>query len=205
MMTTIDRLPRRCLPVAALLVALSGCATILPPHEPGYPDYMAAADIAVQGDMPETALHAYRQAASADPANKEPWQRIALLHADAGQPEAALLACQEVLRRDPADKEAAELFIDSGLHIAQETLRRLRATDAVHVDSRREQGEALLLQIIEVFGEQAIPAGILDRHAKRAINAYKTRLRQPYVPVVVPSIPLPAEPVADPLDVLGGN
>ncbi|MGY0556680.1 hypothetical protein [Lysobacter sp. A421] len=203
-MTTMNaRFPAwwRYLPAAALLVVLSGCATVSLGSKAGYPEYMAEADAAVRDDLPEQALQAYRQAALADPARKQPWQQIALLQAQAGQPEAALVACQEVLRRDPADQQAGELFIDSGLDIAQETLRRLRATDAAQVEPRRKPAEALLAQIIEVFGEQAIPAGILDQHAKKAIEAYRSRLPRRSVPL--PGEPLPEQPVADPLDVLG--
>lgn len=193
----------RTLAGSTLVIALGACATLASPPTPGYEQYVAAAEAAnVTGDA-DAALAAWHRAASADPTRKQAWQEIAALQAADGQWAQALAASQAVLQLDPEDAAAAELFIDASLRLARQALQRLAQGGPEQVDANRNEAEALLAQLVEVFGEAAIPSEVRQLLGKGAVDKYKARLPRPAAPDrQTPQVP---EKAADPFDILGGD
>lgn len=188
--------------VLVLLASLAGCATFGAAEpavggEATVASAMAEADAQRDAGAAAAALKGYAAAAAMDPANKEPWRRIAEVHAQQGRPVDALYAAEEVLRRDPADTGANELFIANALLVAHEAVERLRAGGHGERAEIRLPATAMLARLIEVFGDEAVPDEVRARLASDAIARYRASQRQP-------EEALP-RPVADPLDVLGGD
>lgn len=191
----------RAIACGLLVAALGACATLASPA-PDYGQYVAAAESATGAGDADAALTAWHQAASADPARKEAWQEIAVLQAEDGQWAQALVANQTVLQLDPQDTAAAGRFIDASLRLARQALQRPGQGEAEQVDAHRSEAEALLAQLIEVFGASAIPADVRQSLGKAAVDKYKSRLPRPLPGRQTPQAP---EKPADPFDMLGGD
>lgn len=185
---------------AALLLALGACATLAEPAAtPDYDGAMAIARTQVEAGQVREAVATFGQAAAMQPARKEPWLRIARLRAGQGRHVDALAAAEQVLRRDPADQVAYGITIGSGLQVALQTMRRLRAAGQAPDDERAEQARAIALLMTEVFGpELLIPDELRTRLAQEAIENYKST-RAERLPEAQ------KKPKGDPLDLLGGD
>lgn len=184
---------------AALLLALGGCATLAEPAPPGHGDSMAMARSYVEAGQPREAMAALERAAAMQPASKEPWLEIARLRAAQGRHVDALAAAEQVLRRDPTDQAAYDITIGSGLQVALQTMKRLRASGQAPGEDRSEQAGAIAVLMAEVFGpEFLIPADVKAGLAQQAVENYKaTRAER---------LPEAQEkPKGDPLDLLGGD
>lgn len=198
----MDSLATRCYPPratsAVLALALCACATSPEPQVRGYEQWVDLAQVLVDADRPNAAIKAYREAAAADPARKEPWRHIASLSLEAGRPVPALAAAEEALQRDPTDAGANEVFIAAGLQVASQAMQRLAVagkSPGIEASARARELAALMGQ---VFGaESLIPEHIKADFAKLAEKQCKPAEARP-----APEKDTP-EPPPDPLDVLG--
>lgn len=186
--------------VAAL--ALGSCATVSAPPPPGYDELFALAGDLVQAGRTQAALDAYRGAAMAAPSRKEPWQKIAVINFEAGRPVRALVAAEETLQRDPADAVASEVYIASGMQVAQHAIQRLLAAGAKHDDDDLVRAQELVAKMAQVFGHEAlVPDEAKARYARRAVQQYRAaQARQ-----AKSRAPEESKPAPDPFEVLGGD
>lgn len=184
-----------------MAAGLGGCATFASSPGPKYEKSLAIAEAALQAGQTESALAAYRQAVVEEPSLAQPWREIARLQAQDGQWGQAFAAAQEVLRLEPDDAEAGELLVHSGLQVAGQALQRLQGANAGQVALNREQGEAVLAQMVTVFGVEAIPAEVLAEIGKTVIEKHRSRPSR--APQNRPAPKVPEKPTADPFDILG--
>ena len=193
--------PRWLLLVAALV--LGSCATVPVPAPPDYDALFATAGSLADEGRDAAALETYHRAAAAAPSRKEPWQRIAKINLAAGRPVRALVAAEETLQRDPADAVANEVFIVSGMQIAEQAMQRLLAAGAKHDAADLARAQELVARMGQVFGDDAvIPDEAKTRYARRAIQQYRAaqakqlKSRTPEED---------SRPRPDPFEVLGGD
>jgi len=184
---------------AALLLGLGACATLGEPAAPTYRDTMASARTYADAGQVREAVAALQRAATVLPASKEPWLEIARLRASQGRHVDALAAAEQVLRRDPADPEASEISIGSGLQVALQTMKRLRAADAASDEERIAEAKVIALLMAEVFGpELLVTDEFRSRLAQEAVESYRASR--------VEKLPkAQTRPKGDPLDLLGGD
>lgn len=187
--------------LVASLLALAGCATLPEPVAPDPGDAMAIANGHLAAGQTREAVAALEQAAAMEPASKEPWLELARLRASQGRPIDALAAAEQVLRRDPTDQAAFEITVDSGLQVALQTMKRLRAAGAAQApeEGRAELAVAIAAVMGEVFGpELLISDETRSRLAQKAVEDYRASRAE--------RLPEAQEkPKGDPLDLLGGD
>lgn len=187
--------------LAASLLALAGCATLPEPVAPDSGDAMAIANGHLAAGQNREAVAALERAAAMEPASKEPWLGLARLRASQGRPIDALAAAEQVLRRDPTDQTAFEITVDSGLQVALQTMKRLRAAGAAQApeEGRAELAAAIAAVMGEVFGpELLISDETRARLAQKAVEDYRAS-RAERLPEAQ------KKPKGDPLDLLGGD
>ncbi|GAB2613186.1 tetratricopeptide repeat protein [Novilysobacter erysipheiresistens] len=183
----------------ALLLALAGCATLPEPAPPDHRDAMAVAREHLAAGQAREAVAALERAAAMEPASKEPWLEIARLRTTQGRHIDALAAAEQVLRRDPTDQVAYEITVDSGLQVALQTMKRLRAAGQAPAEGHEEQAAAIAALMAEVFEpELLISAETRTRLAREAVENYKAN-RVERLPEAQ------TKPKGDPLDLLGGD
>lgn len=185
------------------VLLLAACATQAPVRPPaGYEELLAMAHGFAQSGHSEAALEMYARAATAEPARKEPWQRIARMNLEAGRPARALVAAEEALQRDPADAIANDVYIASGMQIARQAMQRLLAAGVKPDEDALVRAQQLVATMGMVFGEDAlIRDEVKTRYARRAVQQYRAaqaRQSQERPPEEKSRRP-------DPLDVLGGD
>lgn len=187
--------------LAASLLALAGCATVPDPVVPDSADAMAVAREHIAVGQTREAVAALQRAAAMEPASKEPWLGLARLRATQGRPVDALAAAEQVLRRDPTDQAAFEITVDSGLQVALQTMKRLRAAEAGQAPEkgRAELAAAIAAVMADVFGpELLISDETRARLAQKAVADYRASRAE--------RLPEAQEkPKGDPLDLLGGD
>lgn len=184
-------------------LALGSCATVSVPAPPDYESLVATAGSFAEAGRTQAALDSYHRAAMAAPSRKEPWQRIAAINLAAGRPVRALVAAEETLQRDPADAVAHEVFIVSGVQVAEQAMQRLLAAGAKHDAADLARARELVARMGQVFGDDAlIPDEARTRYARRAVRQYRAAQAKQL------KCPTPEEnskPRPDPFDVLGGD
>jgi tetratricopeptide (TPR) repeat protein len=191
----------RVLSCLVLTAVLGGCATLASSSASDYEKSLAIAEAAREAGESESAMAAYRQAVAEEPSHTQPWRQIARLHAQEGQWAQAFAAAQRVLQLEPDDAEAGELLVHSGLQVAGQALQHLQEDDVGQVEMNREQAEALLAQMVTIFGVEAIPAEVLEDFGKTVIDRYRAR---PFkAPHNRQTPKTPEKTTADPFDVLG--
>lgn len=184
-------------------VALVSCATVPVPAPPDYDALFATAGSLADEGRAQAALDTYHLAAAAAPSRKEPWQRIAAINLAAGRPVRALVAAEETLQRDPADSVANEVFIVSGMQIAQEAMQRLLAAGAKHDAADLARARELVARMGQVFGDDAlIPDEAKTRYARRAIQQYRAAQAKQLKSRTSEE---DSKPRPDPFEVLGGD
>lgn len=188
--------------VAGLALAVTGCATFPPLAgtagvDGEYAEWMTTGEVhAALGEV-DSAVAAFHTAASHDPARKEPWLRIARLRAGNDEPAQAMIAAGEVLRRDPGDASANDIYLASGLEIAVDALRRLRASDGERHARFQPQAEALMELLAQVYAlRDMLPEPVVDELVQEAVEQWKREH---------PQESRPGDPPASPLDILGGD
>lgn len=195
--------------VLALALATAGCATLPTPathpfsseDRGDYPELMAVAETHAAIGETEAAVAAFRQAAVANPASTEPWQRIAHLRAGSGEPALALMAAAEVLRRDPGNATAGDLYLANGLQIAIESLQRLRAAPEARHEHYRPQVQVLLETLSQIYAMgDVLPEEVSSQLAKQAVEQWQHENPQEAAEAAEAD-----EPPASPLDILGGD
>lgn len=185
--------------LVALLLAVTGCATLPDPLPPDQDDAMAAARDRLAAGQTREAVAALDRAAAMEPASKEPWLELARLRASQGRHVDALAAAEQVLRRDPADQAAYDITAASGLQVALQTLKRLLASGQPPDEAHMEQAAAIAVLMADVFGpEVMISAETRTRLAEEAVENYKAS-RAERLPEAE------KQPKGDPLDLLGGG
>ena len=189
------------LAAAGLAVGIGGCATVGTPDAAQYGDHMARAQAAEDAGSSRRAVAAYRAAADADPARKDPWTEIARVEAEQQRPVEALAAVQEVLRRDPADPDASRLYLDVILQLTADAVARMRALAPEQREAYLGRAQGLVEEAIVLFGDAVVPARDRARYGSEAVERYRRNL-----PAAPPDIRHEEhEKAPDPLDVLGGG
>ena len=184
-------------------VAVGSCATVPEPAPPDYDVLFAAAGSLADAGRAQAALDTYHRAAVAAPSRKEPWQRIATINLAAGRPVRALVAAEETLQRDPADAVANEVFIASGMQIAEQAMQRLLAAGAKHDAADLARAQDLVARMGQVFGDDAvIPDEAKTRYARRAIEQYRAAQAKQLKSRASEEN---SKPPPDPFEVLGGD
>lgn len=140
-------------------LALSACSTVptkstvaAPPTLAELMSKAAAADSAGQK---EAAITLWRQAATAFPADKEPWTRIAQTRFDAGQYGEAIVSAEEIKVRDPNDQLANSILAIGGLRLATRALAVLRSQNNLS-GSLRTESQDLAKLLRESLGQQEL-------------------------------------------------
>jgi len=189
--------------VLAGALALGSCATVAVPAPPDYDALFAAAGSFAEAGRTQAALDTYQRAARAAPSRKEPWQRIAAINLAQGRHVRALVAAEETLQRDPADAVANEVFIVSGMQIAEQAMQRLLAAGAKHDAADLARARELVARMGQVFGDDAlIPDDAKARYARRAIQQYRAAEAKQLKDRAPEEN---SKPRPDPFDVLGGD
>lgn len=191
----LSRAPR----VIALLLLLVACASTPEERAPGYTELITMAEVARDAGQHDATLAAYERAAFADPARKEPWQRIARLHHERGHLALALAAAEQTLQRDPADAAANAIYIDAGLRVAADALRRMRLAGSPDAASKA-QAVDIAAQLVDIYGaDSVVPASLQRLYARRGEQRCRATAARAVTPAK-PSIPAPRH---DPLEMLG--
>lgn len=108
-------------------------------------------------------LAALMRQARDNPADKEPWLKLARLHFNDTDYGKAIVAAEEVLLRDPADRTAKSLRAVSGLRVATQSLADLRS-DADLRGSAEADAKSLAGVLRETLGEAVlVPAAPVAR------------------------------------------
>lgn len=186
--------------LAALLAAsLAACTTVAAPHRyrepPTYAYHLADADAALVLGQSDLAIAALERAAQADPARKEPWLRMARLHAQAQRHAAAAHAADEALKRDPQDAEAQALVMVGSLQLAADTLDRARRDK--WAPAPKPELERLTQNLRVHVGDDAL----ISEETRAELQALRARLEK--VGKCVQRDP--AKPTGDPFRALGGG
>lgn len=160
--------------IAALLAAsLAACASVPAPLRqapPTYARHIADADAALVLGQSDLAITALERAAQADPSRKEPWLRLARLHAQAGRHGAAAHAADEALQRDPQDAEAQALVMVGSLQLAADTLDRARRDG--WAPAPKPELERLVRNLRVHVGEEAL----IPERTRAELQALRARL-----------------------------
>jgi tetratricopeptide (TPR) repeat protein len=153
---------RRLLGGAVCVLALSACSTA-PPAKRTIAEVMGKAAAADSAGQKEAAIGYWKQAATAFPADKDPWTRIAQTKYDAGQYGEAIINAQEVLLRDPNDQLANSIIAISGLRLSTRALGDLSRQNNLS-GSLRTESQDLAKLLRESLGEQVlVPVPVRDK------------------------------------------
>lgn len=142
------------------LLGLQGCATKpVPLPQEDFSRAMEVSGVKVDALLGEKkldeAVGLLSKMAEDNPAQKEPWVRMARLHFDAENYGRAIVAADEALQRDGADQTAKGLRAVSGLRVATQSLAELR-DDANLKGSARADAVSLAKVLRETLGEEVL-------------------------------------------------
>ena len=145
------------LALPAALATLAACSSV-PELAPGISkvdQIMGKASSASAAGNKAAAMGLWQQAATAAPASKEPWLRIAQTRYEAGQYGEAIIAAQEALVRDPSDKLANSIVAISGLRLSTRALSDLSRQNNLS-GSLRSESQDLAKLLRESLGETVL-------------------------------------------------
>lgn len=184
---------RRLLGSALCVMALGACSTTAPvkPVKASLAEVMGKAAAADTAGQKEAAIALWREAASAYPADKTPWTRMAQTRYDAGQYGEAIVNAQEILVRDPNDQLANSIIAISGLRLSTRALADLSRQNNLS-GSLRTESQDLAKLLRESLGEQVLVPPAPRARAAAAPAATRTPARKGAKP--------PAETSANPFD-----
>jgi len=165
---------------ALCAIALSACSTApvkpsaaLAP--PSLADVMGKAAAANSAGQKEAAIALWRQAATAYPADKDPWSKIAQTRFEAGQYGEAIVNAEEIKVRDPNDQHANSIIAISGLRLATRALADLRSQNNLS-GSLRTESQDLAKLLRESLGEQVlVPPAAAAPRARASTGAAPSR------------------------------
>ena len=143
---------------------LAACATTTQPvaEATPAPQQVSLQELIQQGEAAQQQGHReqsrsrYREAASAYPTSKPPWQKLAEGYFEAGEYGNAILAAQEVLQRDPQDRMAHSILAVAGLRVSASSLTALRDPRTDLPASSREEAVLLTQTLRETLGEKTL-------------------------------------------------
>ncbi len=170
---------RRLVGGMACALALSACSTapVVVAKKPTMDEAMAQATLALNSGQKDKAMSLWKEAATAFPADKTPWLKMAQTKYDAGQYGEAIVNAQEVLVRDPADKVANSMIATSGLRLATRALSDLSRQNNLTPNTRTEaQDLAKLLR--ESLGETVLFSTNSNPVAKPAAKSANSGARK---------------------------
>ncbi|WP_243733030.1 tetratricopeptide repeat protein [Luteimonas yindakuii] len=199
----------RGLSVVVLAALLGACAsTSGNRNTPDYAVLMGQAESSVRAGQVDNALIAFRDAATADPTQKEPWVRTAQLEFDRTHYARAIVAAEEAMQRDPDDIVADGILTVSGFRIANHALQRLQGRGALASETARREAETLANTLRETMGPAILAEPEPARASRR--NARTPQRSQPATSAPAqeeraPAAPAPAARGADPFKNIGGN
>lgn len=155
----------RGLSVVVLAALLGACASTSGSRvAPDYAALMEQAENWVRAGQVDNALIAFRDAAGADPTQKDPWVRTAQLEFDRTHYARAIVAAEEAMQRDPDDLVADGILTVSGFRIANHALERLQGRGALASETAHREAEMLANTLRETMG----PAILADPEPARA-------------------------------------
>ncbi|MET0323282.1 MAG: hypothetical protein ABW069_21390 [Duganella sp.] len=189
---------RRLLGGAVCLMALSACSTAPvapaePLPKPSIADLMGKAAAVDTAGQKEAAMTLWKEAATAYPAVKDPWTRMAQTKYEAGQYGEAIVNAQEILIRDPNDQLANSIIAISGLRLSTRALADLSRQNNLS-GSLRSESQDLAKLLRESLGEQVLVPPVREKAAAPAPQPRAATARKGAKKV--------AEPKADPFDAL---
>ena len=199
----------RGLSVVVLAALLGACAST--PANRNTPDYAVLIDQAensVRAGQVDSALIAFRDAAAADPTQKEPWVRIAQLEFDRTHYARAIVAAEEAMQRDPDDIVADGILTVSGFRIANHSLQRLQGRGALASETARREAETLANTLRETLGPAILAEPEPARASRRTARTPRSQpaASAPAQEERAPATPAPApRSGADPFKNIGGN
>ena len=142
--------------VLLLVQVMSGCAGVGGVQSsPTGDDLMKEAQQAVESGAQQRAQTLLEEAARSNPADKQPWIKLAQLHFEQARYAQAITAGQEVLARDNANLDARSIVLVSSLRIAAKSLEELSAPNQLAGDTRAEARKVTLL-LRETLGETVL-------------------------------------------------
>lgn len=154
---------KRLLPGFVCVAMLSACATTentvaAPKPAPSMASAMADADAALKAGYSDKAMGILHSAASAYPADKTPWLRMAQLRYESNNYGEAIVNALEALERDGDDMLAHSIVAVSGLRVASKALADLTQKNNLSGTIRSEaQDLAKLLRAS--LGEEVLVPG----------------------------------------------
>ena len=179
---------------ALLAVSLGACVSTGKPSgespADAYGRLMGEAESLVSSGSFDAALQTFKEAAQADPTQKEPWSRSAQVYFDTGNYGRAIASAEEVLQRDPEDAAANSVMTIGGLRIAVQSLNRLQETDAIADEAARSEAQQLATTLRSVLGSSAL-------EPERPQRARRAPARSPSRPQAAER---PAAPAAAPAE-----
>lgn len=139
---------------------------------------ISEANEAYKSGQADKALTLYKGAASAFPADKAPWLRMAQIKFDAANYGDAIVNALEALQRDPNDKVANSIVAVSGLRLSTKSLSVLRSQNDL-TGSMRTEAQDLAKVLRESIGETVlIPSPdkpITKPVSKAKVSSHSTR------------------------------
>lgn len=200
----------RGLSAVGLAALLAACAST--PASRNTADYAVLLDQAensVRAGQVDNALIAFRDAAAADPTQKEPWVRTAQLEFDRTHYARAIVAAEEAMQRDPDDIVADGILTVSGFRIANHALQRLQGRGALASETARREAETLANTLRETMGPAILAEPEPARASRRSARAPQRSQPAASAPAQeerTPATPAPApRSGADPFKNIGGN
>ncbi|TVO63461.1 tetratricopeptide repeat protein [Denitromonas ohlonensis] len=190
-----------------VLFGLQACATKpLPLSQEAFSSAMAVSgvkvDVLVGEAKLDEAVGLLAKMAEDNPAQKEPWVRMARIHFEAENYGNAIVAADEALQRDSTDMTAKGLRAVSGLRVATQSLAELR-DDTNLKGSARADALSLAKVLRETLGEDVlvppVSAEAKRREEELEVRA-KPRRKVRRAPVAVAPSPATRSPTPLPVD-----
>ncbi|WP_333857308.1 tetratricopeptide repeat protein [Denitromonas sp.] len=197
-----------------VLLGVQACATKpLPLSQEAFTSAMEVSGIKVDALVGESkvseAVGLLAKMAEDNPAQKEPWVRMARIHFDAENYGRAIVAADEALQRDSTDLAAKGVRAVSGLRVATQSLAELR-DDTNLKGSARADAVSLAKVLRDTLGEDVLvpPVSAEAKHREEEAEARarpRRKIRRAPVAAAPVSVPRQAAPLpvdGDPFSVL---
>jgi predicted Zn-dependent protease len=185
----------RLIPSLACVAILSACATAGQGGAGSSKTVAAAmseADAAVLAGQPDKAYAILKNASSAFPTDKTPWQRMAQMRFDACNYGEAIVNAQEALERDPSDTLSSSIAAVAGLRVSTKALADLSEKNNLSGTVRTEAEDLAKLLRSALGTDSLVSPGSTRSIAKNSAKKPAPR-PEPREPAAAPR---PAAPVA---------
>jgi predicted Zn-dependent protease len=152
---------------------------------------MSEADAAVMAGQSDKAYAILKNASSAFPTDKTPWQRMAQMRFDAGNYGEAIVNAQEALERDPSDTLSNSIAAVAGLRVSTKALADLSEKNNLSGTVRTEAEDLAKLLRGALGTDTLVSPGSTRTIAKNSAKKPAPRA-EPKEPAAAPSRPSPA-------------